>query len=142
MIKFYKTGDPHGHMSNFYRSKMFIFGKWWNTVEHVYQACKTPDPEEQEEIRQAKTPRIARELGQKCQFRHDFDDLKYSIMKKCVLEKYVQHHDLREQLLATGDEILIEDSPVDYYWGCGKDGSGKNMLGKVLMEVRELLREN
>jgi predicted NAD-dependent protein-ADP-ribosyltransferase YbiA (DUF1768 family) len=40
----------------------------------------------------------------------------------------------------TGTEELIEDSPVDYYWGCGADGSGKNMLGKLLMELREELK--
>ena len=127
-------------MSNFYRSRIFVFGKWWKTVEHVYQATKTSDPEEQEQIRNAKTPREARNLGQVCMYRQDFDQIKFSIMKKCVLEKYVQHHDLREQLLATGDEELIEDSPVDYYWGCGKDGSGKNMLGKALMKIREELK--
>jgi len=44
-------------------------------------------------------------------------------------------------LLSTGDEQIIENSPIDYYWGCGADGSGKNMLGQVLMEIREILRD-
>jgi N-glycosidase YbiA len=43
-------------------------------------------------------------------------------------------------LLATGDDLLVENAPGDYYWGCGKDGSGKNRLGTILMEVREILR--
>ncbi len=139
-IKFYKTQDPHGYMGNFYRSKIFLNGKWWNTVEHYYQAMKTVYTDEQEMIRSAKTPRIARDLGQTVTFRDHFDSDKYQVMKDAVLAKFVQHHNLREQLLATNDEILIEDSPVDYYWGCGADGSGKNMLGKVLMEVRAELR--
>lgn len=140
-IKFYKIKDPHGYMSNFYRARIFIEGKWWDTIEHYYQALKTCDLDEQDRVRKAKTPKEARELGQKVQLRSDFDILKDSIMKKCVLAKFVQHHDIREQLLATNDEILIEDSPVDYYWGCGADGSGKNMLGKILMEVRGELRD-
>lgn len=140
-IKFYKIKDPHGYMSNFYRARIFIEGKWWDTTEHYYQALKTCDLDEQDRVRKAKTPKEARELGQKVQLRSDFDILKDSIMKKCVLAKFVQHHDIREQLLATNDEILIEDSPVDYYWGCGADGSGKNMLGKILMEVRGELRD-
>ena len=44
-------------------------------------------------------------------------------------------------LLSTGERKLIEDSPVDYYWGCGEDGSGVNMLGKLLMELRTELQK-
>ena len=36
-------------------------------------------------------------------------------------------------------EEIIENTDIDYYWGCGKDGSGKNMLGIILMEIREKL---
>lgn len=140
VIKFYKIKDPHGYMSNFYRARIFIEGKWWDTTEHYYQALKTCDLDEQDRVRKAKTPKEARELGQKVQLRSDFDILKDSIMKKCVLAKFVQHHDIREQLLATNDEELIEDSKVDAYWGIGADGNGKNNLGKILMEVRHELR--
>ena len=49
--------------------------------------------------------------------------------------------DLRRQLLETGDEELVEKAPRDYFWGCGASGSGKNMLGQILMEVRSELRE-
>ncbi len=44
------------------------------------------------------------------------------------------------RLLATGDEELIENAPNDYYWGCGADGTGLNMTGKLLMELRTELR--
>lgn len=50
------------------------------------------------------------------------------------------HADIRAVLLSTTDELIVENSPIDYYWGCGADGSGKNMLGQILMEVREILR--
>jgi len=107
--------------------------------------------EDRETIYKAATPREARDLGQKVQLRYDWDSsdpreyysnykVKDRVMYECVLAKFIQHHDLRAQLLATGDEELIEDSPIDSYWGCGKDGKGKNMLGKILMRVREELK--
>ncbi len=40
----------------------------------------------------------------------------------------------------TGNCPIVENAPGDYYWGCGKDGSGKNKLGEVLMQVREILQ--
>lgn len=140
MIKFYKTKDPYGYMSNFYRSLIFIFNDYYPTVEHAYQAAKTKNLHEKETIKCADTPRIARNLGQKVSMYDGFDDDKFHIMKECVFAKFSQIEELKQQLLSTGDEFLIEDSPVDYYWGCGADGSGKNMLGKVLMEVREELK--
>jgi N-glycosidase YbiA len=53
---------------------------------------------------------------------------------------FQSHGNIREILLSTGDELLVENAPGDYYWGCGKDGSGKNKLGEILMEVRGVLR--
>jgi hypothetical protein len=70
-----------------------------------------------------------------------WDTNKYSVMYECVLSKFLQNNDIRKELLATGDANLVEDSPVDYYWGCGVDGTGQNNLGKVLMQVRDLLKE-
>ena len=61
--------------------------------------------------------------------------------RAAVRAKFRTHADLRAELLATGDEELVENAPGDYYWGCGADGSGKNMLGRILMEVRAELRE-
>lgn len=62
-------------------------------------------------------------------------------MRRAVLKKFQAHADLRATLLDTGDEELVENAPGDYYWGCGADGSGKNMLGRILMEVRAALRK-
>ncbi len=73
--------------------------------------------------------------------RRDWEQVKDEIMQQGVLRKFETHADIREILLATGDELIIENSPIDYYWGCGKDGSGKNRLGEILMTVREILRQ-
>jgi len=139
-IKFYKIKDPHGYMSNYKKARFFIYGRWWNWVEAPYQAQKTNVPAEYDAIWQAKRNDESRLLGQKVTMRSDWDQVKYQVMKECVLAKFLQHKDLRDQLIATNYEELIEDSPVDYYWGCGADGSGANNLGKVLMEVRDELQ--
>jgi len=62
-------------------------------------------------------------------------------MKTALRAKFTQHEDLKKILLDTGDRELIEDSPVDYQWGCGKDGTGQNLLGKALVEIRQELRQ-
>lgn len=63
-------------------------------------------------------------------------------MRLAVLKKFQTHADLQEIMLSTGYELLVESSPIDYYWGCGKDGTGKNRLGQIFMEVRENLRNS
>lgn len=74
--------------------------------------------------------------------RNDWESVKDLIMRQAVLAKFTQHDDLRELLLATGDAKLVEQTTNDSYWGDGGDGRGKNMLGRILMEVREQLRQN
>ena len=139
-IKFYKTNEPYGFLNNFVRTRMFIYGRWWNWVEAPFQAAKTFIKEEQDIIWLAERPKIARDLGQKVTLRPDWEQVKRSIMKECVMAKFLQHADLRSQLISTQNEEIIENSPIDWYWGCGKDGTGKNVLGQILMEVREELK--
>jgi N-glycosidase YbiA len=140
-IKFYKTREAGGFMSNYYKARFFIYGRWWPSVEHPYQAQKCAKQEEFDAIWKTVRSNDARGLGQKVEMRADWMEVRDEIMYECVLAKFLQHKDLREQLMATGDEELIEDSPVDWHWGCGADGTGKNMLGKVLMRVRAELRD-
>jgi len=140
-ILFYRLPEPHGYMSNFHRSKIYVFGDWHTTSEHAYQTQKTVSMEERATFKkEAVTPRQAQVMGQKLTCRIDWDAIKDTIMYACLVAKFTQHHDLLEQLLATKDAELVEDSPVDWYWGWGKDRTGKNMLGKQLMEIREQLK--
>jgi N-glycosidase YbiA len=140
-LKFYRLKEPGGYMSNYKRARFFVYDRWWDTVEHAYQAQKCADPKEYDAIHQAVKANDARLLGQKVQMREHWDDIhKDRVMEECVRAKFLQHKDLRDQLMATGEEELIEDSPVDWYWGCGADGTGKNTLGKILMKIRKELR--
>lgn len=140
-IKFYKSIPPYGFLNNFETSPIYVFHREWATVEHAYQAQKTINDEEYDAIWKAKTPRKARDLGQLVTLRPNWGLIKNWVMKECVLAKFTQHPHLQEQLLVTGDEELIEDSPIDWYWGCGDDGTGQNNLGKILMEVRKEIRD-
>lgn len=140
-MKFYRMNQPGGYMSNYYKARFFIYDRWWDTCEHAYQAQKCVNPIEYEAIHGAIKANDARLMGQKVQMREHWNDIhKDRVMEECVRAKFLQHKDLRDQLMATGEEELIEDSPYDWYWGCGADGTGKNMLGKVLMKIRKELQ--
>ncbi len=94
-----------------------------------------------EQIRLVKTPKDAARMGREKTrpLRKDWEQVKDDIMRQAVLCKFKTHRDIRDILLSTGNAEIVENSPIDFYWGCGADGSGKNMLGKILMEVREIL---
>lgn len=141
-IKFYSTHGPHGCFSNFSKHPVTFHGKVWATSEHAYQAQKFVDSEYQELVRKAKGAGAAAKIGRDRNnpMRQDWDNIKINVMYEVVKAKFTQHEALREMLLSTGDAVLIEDSPTDYFWGCGSDGTGKNMLGKVLMRVRKELQ--
>jgi ribA/ribD-fused uncharacterized protein len=90
-------------------------------------------------VRNTDTPREAADLGRNpaMPIREDWDDVKDDFMRIAVFNKFTQHIPEQRVLLDTEDAILIEHTKRDSYWGDGGDGSGKNMLGQVLMEVRE-----
>ena len=73
--------------------------------------------------------------------RDDWEDVKIDVMRKCLKAKFTQHAKLKNLLLSTGDAVIIEDSPRDDFWGIGKYGTGKNWLGKLLMETRDMLKK-
>lgn len=141
VIQFYHLNDEHGCFSNFAPYPIELKGLTWPTTEHYFQAQKFPGTEREEEIRQAKSPTIAKRMGRskKHPLRKDWVAVRDAIMREAVLAKFTQHDDLRQVLLDTGDAKLVEHAPQDDYWGDGGDGSGKNMLGLILMSVRDEL---
>lgn len=142
-VKFYQErSQPYGCFSNFSRHSMEIDGTPWQTVEHYFQAMKFVGTPQEHAIQIASAPMLAKQAGQSRAYplRPDWEAVKDDIMRRAVRAKFMQHSDIRAVLLGTGDEELIEDAPNDYYWGCGAKGTGKNRLGKLLMEVRDALR--
>jgi N-glycosidase YbiA len=141
-IYFYSARDVYGCFSNFSAHGIELNGVWWPTSEHYFQAQKFAGTPHEDAIRRAKTPKQAAEMGRdrKRPLRADWEHVKDDIMRDAVRQKFRTHKDIRQVLLDTGDEELIENAPGDYYWGSGADGSGKNMLGKILMEIRQELQ--
>jgi N-glycosidase YbiA len=146
VIYFYKVNDAYGCFSNFSPHGIIIAGTYWSTVEHYYQAQKfvgsVDVPEIIPLIRNAATPELAAALGRDSirQLRPDWDIAKIEVMHKAVWQKFFTHTDIRAILLSTNEKLLVEDSPNDYFWGCGTEKTGQNHLGKTLMKVRSELR--
>lgn len=143
-IYFYKINEDYGCFSNFAHYDFELDGKRWMTSEHYFQAQKFCGTEYEEVIRLLDNPMKAAEMGRNrnLPLRKDWEQVKDDIMRKAVLAKFSQNEEIKDVLLSTDNEIIIENTSNDYYWGCGKDGSGKNMLGIILMEVREKLSVN
>lgn len=141
-IYFYSSTDDYAEFSNFSSHGFGIDDKYWKTVEHYFQAMKFAGTKYEDKVREARSPREAKKLGRRRDFplRDDWEAVKDDVMYAGVLKKFQTHADIRALLLSTGDEEIVENAPFDYYWGCGADGSGKNMLGKILVRVREALR--
>ena len=72
--------------------------------------------------------------------REDWEEVKDNVMRKAVYAKFSQNIELKNILLDTDSEYIVENTSNDYYWGCGINGSGKNMLGIILMEIRDKLK--
>jgi ribA/ribD-fused uncharacterized protein len=142
-INFYSVSDDFGEFSNFAGFPIQLDGKTWPTSEHYFQAQKFEDEAYREKIRKTESPMIAARLGRsrKEPLRRDWESVKVDIMRRAVLAKFTQHDELTKLLLSTGDAKLVEHTTNDSYWGDGGDGSGKNMLGQILMEVREQLKK-
>lgn len=142
VIEFYSTTGDYGCFSNFSRHRVFLKGKTWRTTEHYFQAQKFAGEPDEEAVRKANTPMIAAQMGRdrKRPLRRDWESVKDGIMLEAVRVKFTQHEDLKAILLATGDAKLVEHTANDSYWGDGGDGSGKNRLGQILMQVRAELR--
>lgn len=142
-INFYSTRDAYGCFSNFSAHPIFLKGKSWRTTEHYFQAQKFADTKHEEELRLVASPMVVARMGRSRQrpLRKDWETVKDDIMREALRAKFTQHKDLKEILLETGDALIVEHTKNDRYWGDGGDGSGKNMLGKLLMELREQLRK-
>ncbi|MBI1211873.1 MAG: DUF1768 domain-containing protein [Alphaproteobacteria bacterium] len=141
VIHFYRTVDPFGCFSNFSAHPIFVEGKAWPTSEHYFQAQKFLTLEARQKIRSAGTPALAAQLGRSRnnRIRDDWEKVKDDIMRFAVRMKAAQHSDVREALQSTGDAAIVEHTKNDSYWADGGDGTGKNMLGLILMEIRSEL---
>ena len=159
-ILFFGADESKGeyrHFSNMSEHPITIDDVKYKTVEHYVQAMKAQEFEDSEMYRKivdTKTPKSAKAIGQKvANFKPEvWDKKKDEVMEKGVRTKFVQHPTLRKMLLETGDKMIGEANPRDTYWGIGTSMNlekakfsskwrGKNMMGKLLMKLRDEFRK-
>jgi ribA/ribD-fused uncharacterized protein len=126
---------------NDYDSPIELEGVTYPTVEHAYQASKTLNTYDRDEIRRAHSARRAKRIGRNIVLRPGWDAMREEVMYGLLKKKFttLANQDLRDKLLATQNATLI--SGGDTFWG-EVAGVGENLLGKLLMKVRaEIVKE-
>ena len=133
-------------LSNFYWNEIEFEGITYATNEHFFQAMKTLDIGERQKIANCLTPGQAKRMGRQVALRSDWEEVKEDIMFLGLCLKFADEQ-LADWLVETGDEPLEEGTTWhDNEWGncsCPKcrNIEGKNKLGKLLMKVRGMIRE-
>ncbi len=143
-IAFYDVhAEPFGSLSNFSKHPFGLDNAWYPTAEHAFQAAKFAGMPQAQTIRQTRGPRDAARMARDCRalVRKDWDRVKDDVMTRILAAKFAAHPDLRRLLVGTGDEPIEFASPMDAYWGTGRDGLGLNRLGQLLGELRDRLRQ-
>ncbi|MDM7005950.1 NADAR family protein [Klebsiella michiganensis] len=148
-ISFRKTTEKWGGLSNMARGfPLYVNDIPIQSSEILYQACRYPDyPEIQKEIITLSNPFEAKQVARyyEPKTRDGWEKNRVSIMKWCVRIKLCQNWEVFSQLLnSTGSINIVEHSDKDLFWGARResDGSfyGMNVLGRILMETREIAR--
>jgi hypothetical protein len=147
-IHFYRSDEkPYGVFSNLHRTPVIFEGREFPTAEHAYQAGKARKEAVREWILSAPTPALVA-MAAHGLYTWDivpsWSQIKFDRMRNVLRAKFSQHEDLRALLIATGQARLVEagttNNAVNRLWG-EVHGKGQNMLGVLLMEVREELRQ-
>jgi len=134
-----------GVLSNFTPCEVLLAddGVTYPSVEHAYQAAKTLDLGKRLKfVLNGITPGMAKQMGKKLKLRPDWEEVKIGVMRDLLMQKFSPSIPKRK-LLSTFQAVLIEGNHWhDNYWGnCSCElcagTEGENMLGKLLMEVRQ-----
>ncbi len=122
-----------------------LWGLTFPTAEHAYHWKKFSEvkPEIAIQILTIKSPEMAWRLAR--QYNSEipkdwYEKHAVSLMEEIFRAKAEQNEDVRERLIKTGRKQIIENSPVDSFWGIGPKGDGQNMVGKIWMKIRDELK--
>lgn len=132
--------DKYFFLSNYYVVPVTYNGLTFQSNEAAFQAQKTLNEGQRRKFTKL-APNKAKAKGCNVLLREDWEEVKDQIMYEICLAKFTQNEELKEKLLATENEELVEGNTWhDTYWGvCNR--RGKNKLGKILMRIREELRD-
>ena len=143
-IRFYRSSDAFGFLSNLYPCQVELDGLRFPSSEHAYQYAKFKRKDLANWVLSCPVTRYVAVIGHNL-FYYDivegWNDIKIQRMKDVLYAKFMQNIDLKNKLLATGDTKIVEFGG-DKYWGVDKNGKGNNNLGKLLMYLRIELRES
>lgn len=155
-ILFCKVNQPNGYLSNWWSAPFELDGVLYPTTEHhmMYQkAILMGDHEVAQKVLKATSPAQVKALGRQVKNFNPrlWDDKKFEVVLQGNLAKFKAHRELLERLLATGDAIIAEAADYDRVWGIGLSANdpraqdpsqwqGENLLGQVLMAVRQFYR--
>lgn len=153
VVVIYKTKEHFGGLSNMASGyPLHINGVRIHTTEALYQACRFPHlPEVQREIIGQHSPMTAKikSKSHRKDSRPDWDEVRYKVMRWCLRVKLAQNYEeFGQLLLATHNRPIVEQSRKDDYWGAklaneaGDTLIGQNVLGRLLMELREKLKDD
>lgn len=156
VVFFYGVKNVNGEFSNHYVREFVVNGNTFRCVEQYMMAQKAlifRDFETFNKVMNSVNPAEMKHLGREVK---NFDaekwnEVKVRVVKNAVFAKFSQNWDLRKMLLETGDKMIVESNPMDRIWGIGMcksdkevmnkmDEWGENLLGKIMMEVREELK--
>lgn len=134
--------EKYRFLSSFYEAKVEYDGLVYGSNEAAFQAQKCMTEEEKLKFTEF-GPGKSKGIGRHILLRPDWETVKVGIMEEIVRAKFTQHPELAEKLLETGDKILVEGNRWgDTCWGVDtRTGQGENHLGKILMMIRDELRE-
>jgi ribA/ribD-fused uncharacterized protein len=147
-IRFYRSNEkPYGVFSNLHRTPVTFEDQVFPTAEHAYQAGKAAKAAVRDWILSAPTPSLVAMAAHGLytwDIVPNWSKIKFDRMRGVLRAKFSQHPALRDLLLSTGNARLVEvgttDNAVNRLWG-EVNGKGKNMLGVLLMEVRDELQQ-
>lgn len=150
----YFWGDPS--FSNWGPASFEHKGHQFHNSEQAYmweKAVYFNDFEIADKILENNNPSVAKNLGRQVSnyVDEEWAKVRYDFMVEVCVSKYKQDQDKRETLLSTGNRVLVEGSPHDRIWGVGlhwtdeailneNNWKGFNLLGKALMDVRSIIK--
>ncbi len=127
-------------LNNFSAHQVEIWNKRFPTAEHAFQWKKFSEvcPDIAERILRAGCPEEAQQIAHKHKPEQpkDWHEKKVAVMEEILRAKLAQHETVRDALHRSGKRRIVENSPVDAFWGCGPDGTGTNMMGVLWMKIR------
>ena len=128
-------------LDNFSAHQIHIWDKDFATAEHAFQWKKFSESHTDiaDRIFNARSPEAVKKISDanKDKQPSNWHEEKIGIMEEILKAKSEQHKDVRDALKRTGKKRIVENSPVDNFWGTGPDDNGENMVGKIWMKIRD-----